>query len=169
MERTPAAAAAVQHVDGGHFAFGLDEHAARLRQVQSRRFGDFAGRRDGVAVVGAASGQDRGFHDGFVALGELRFMASLLTPRRQPQHRDGAGLGADEEADAAAGAARAQVLGRVVAVVVQPLRQTQDLGRAGLHAEAAALALLRIHLHAAPVGLSVLGHAGPFLYHQRSR
>ena len=82
MARTPADARAVQHVDGGHFAFGLQEDAADLRQVERGRLGDFAGRRDGVPVIRAAAGQHRGLHDGFVAL-VSSFHASLLSTRLQ--------------------------------------------------------------------------------------
>src|SRR5215472_7974072 len=65
---------------------------------------------------------------------------------RQAQHGDGPRLGAGVEADTAARATRARVLRRVITVPVQAIRQAQHLGRAGLDAEATALALLRIHL-----------------------
>ena len=62
---------AVQHVDGGHFALGLQKDAAGLRHVERGGFGNLAGRRDGIAVEGAAAGQNRALHDGFVALDQL--------------------------------------------------------------------------------------------------
>src|ERR1035441_152342 len=57
------------------------------------------------------------------------------------QHANSAGLRANEEADPAAGAAVAQIDGRVVAIVVQLFGQAQHLGRTGLHTETTALAL----------------------------
>src|SRR5678815_3140525 len=70
--------AAVEHVDGGHFGFGLDEDSAGAREVEGGGFGDFAGGRDGVAIEGPASGQNGGFDDGFVAFGELLGHVVLL-------------------------------------------------------------------------------------------
>jgi hypothetical protein len=53
----------------------------------------------------------------------------------EAENGDAAGFGADEEADAAAGATRAGVFGRMIAVVVEALGEMQDLGWAGLDAE----------------------------------
>src|ERR1039458_9015676 len=69
----------------------------------------------------------------------------------QPQDRDSARLGADEETDAAPCAACSHVFGRMVTIMVQMVRQTKDFGRASFDAKAASLALLRIHLDLAPV------------------
>ena len=102
--------AAVEHVDGGDFAFGLQEDAAGLREVEGSGFGDLAGGGDGIAVKGAAARQDRAFHDGFVAFHQLCVMAIPLG-RCATQHRYAARLGTGEETDATAGAARAQVFG----------------------------------------------------------
>ena len=70
--------AAVQHIDGGDFAFGLDEDSAGAREVEGGGLGDLAGRGDRVAVEGAASGQDGGLDDGFIAFGELFLHGGLL-------------------------------------------------------------------------------------------
>src|SRR5271157_5505881 len=65
---------------------------------------------------------------------------------------DGAGLGAGVEAKSAAVAAVADVFGGMIAVAVQPFGQPQALQHAGLHAQAAALAFLRVDDHVALVG-----------------
>jgi hypothetical protein len=69
MTRAPDAA--VHHVDGGDFAFRLQERAADLRNVQGSCFSNLAGGSDGISVEGAASGEDRALHDGDVAFTEL--------------------------------------------------------------------------------------------------
>ena len=74
---------AVEHIDGGHFAFGLQEDAAGVRQVERGSFGDLAGRRDGIAVESAASGEDGGLYDGFIALDQLFCHGRDLLRRRQ--------------------------------------------------------------------------------------
>ena len=44
------------------------------------------------------------------------------------------------------------VVGRVIAVAIQLVRQQQDLGRAGLHAQPATFALFGVQLDLATVG-----------------
>src|SRR6185437_9449782 len=68
-----------------------------------------------------------------------------LLGSRQPVHGNGAGLRAAVEADAAAGAVLAGVTRRMHAVGTQLRRQLQALGRAGIHAQPATLALLNIN------------------------
>jgi hypothetical protein len=81
---------AVDHVDGGDFAFRLEEGAADERHVFRGRLGDLAGGGDRIAVVGPASGEDGGFDDGFVAFDQLFRHAALLRPGRAlPRHRGG--------------------------------------------------------------------------------
>ena len=62
---------AVDHVDGGDFAFRLQECSADLRDIKSGGLGDLAGGCDGISVEGTASGENRAFHDRNVALTEL--------------------------------------------------------------------------------------------------
>src|SRR5689334_8423511 len=68
-----------------------------------------------------------------------------LLGSRQSVHGDGARLGAAVEADAAAGAVLAGVARRMHAVRAQLRRQLQALGRAGIYAQPAALALLNVN------------------------
>src|ERR1035438_7280144 len=70
-------------------------------------------------------------------------------------HPYAAQFGTDEVADAAAGAAIAEVNGGVVAVAIQLLGKVQDFGRAGLHAKAAPLAFLGVHFDGTAVRLDV--------------
>src|SRR5208282_2763687 len=67
-----------------------------------------------------------------------------------PVHNDGPRLGTAIEADAASRAAFAEVLRRMHAVSAQVGRQGQAFGRARLHAQPAALALLDADNHSSP-------------------
>ena len=78
MHRTPAAARAVQHVHRCGFALRLDEDPAHAREIQRGRLGDFAGRSDGVSIIGAASRQDGRLDDRLITLGEFRFHRDRL-------------------------------------------------------------------------------------------
>src|ERR1035438_7858480 len=70
---------------------------------------------------------------------------------------DGAGLGTGVEAKAAAVAAVANVLGRMIAVAVEPFGEPQPFQHTGLHAQATALAFLRVD-----DGVSFVGPGGGF-------
>src|SRR5664280_3062743 len=91
--------------------------------------------------------------------GIASLQASGRRLQNQPQDGDSTRLGADEETDSAPRAACPQVLGRMVAVMVQMVGESKDLWRARLYAKAAPLALFRIHLDPSPVGLSIGRHA----------
>src|ERR1035441_3934046 len=65
---------------------------------------------------------------------------------------DGAGLGAGVETKSAAVAAVADVDGGMIAVAVEPFTQPQAFQHAGIHAQAAALAFLRVDDSVALVG-----------------
>ena len=62
---------AVDHIDGGNFAFRLEKRAADLRHVLGGRFGDFTGWGNRVAVIRPASCQQRALHYRDVALTKL--------------------------------------------------------------------------------------------------
>ena len=69
---------AVKHIDGRDFALRLHVDAAGFRHELRRRLGDLAGRRNGIAVECAASGQNGALDDGFVALHQL--LAHAIAP-----------------------------------------------------------------------------------------
>ena len=58
---------AVDHVDGGHFAFRLHEHAARFGHPAAHVFGDLVLGRDGVAEIGPAARADGGLGNRLIA------------------------------------------------------------------------------------------------------
>src|SRR5690349_5973383 len=58
---------------------------------------------------------------------------------------DAAGFGACQEAETTTRASAAGVNGEVVSVTIETLRQVQDAGRAGCHAQSTAFALFRVH------------------------
>src|SRR5512147_1932341 len=72
---------------------------------------------------------------------------SCRTRHLHAQHRDRTGLRAAVEADPAAGAVVALVPGGMDAVAVELRFELQDLGRARLHAKAAALAFITADFH----------------------
>lgn len=63
-------AGAQQHVDGGHFAFGLHELAAAFGQPEGHGLGDLVLRRDGIAEIAAAAGVQGAKGHSFIALDE---------------------------------------------------------------------------------------------------
>jgi len=69
---------AVDHVDGPDLAFRLQEDAAGLGHPAGGGLGDLAGGRDRIAVVGAASREDRALYDGFVPLEQFHRHGALL-------------------------------------------------------------------------------------------
>ena len=68
--RDAAGAGAQQHVDGGHFAFGLHELAAAFGQPEGHGLGDLVLRRDGIAEIAAAAGVQGAKGHSFIALDE---------------------------------------------------------------------------------------------------
>src|SRR6185436_11585313 len=76
----PGRSCAVHHVDGGDFAFRLQERSADLWQIQSCRFGDLAGGGNGISVVLATAGQDGSLYDGDVTFTELPHALLLGLP-----------------------------------------------------------------------------------------
>ena len=65
---------AVNHVDGRDLALGLQKRPADLRHFLRHIGRDLGLRRDGIAQIVAAPGEDRGLRDGLVAL-----LPALLT------------------------------------------------------------------------------------------
>src|SRR5579871_5338908 len=74
------------------------------------------------------------------------------TFRFDPPHHDAARLRTSEEANAASGAALAEISDRMIPVAVQIRSQLQHLRRTGLDAQPAALALFRIQLQTPAIG-----------------
>jgi hypothetical protein len=69
-------------------------------------------------------------------------MAGLLGG--ESEDGDGAGFGADEEADTAPGATGATVFGGMVAVMIEALGEVQGVWRAGFHAKSTTLTFFGI-------------------------
>ena len=72
---------AVNHVDGRDLALGLQKRPADLRHFLRHIGRDLGLRRDGIAQIVAAPGEDRGLRDGLVALHQYFFLhlPALLT------------------------------------------------------------------------------------------
>ena len=64
---------AIDHVDGGHFTFGLQECAADFGHALCHVSGNFGLRRDRIAEVVAAARQNCSFRNGLIALHQYFF------------------------------------------------------------------------------------------------
>jgi len=75
---------AIHHVDGGSLALGLHKRSADFGKIECRGFSHFAGRGDGISVIGAASSQHCALDDGDVAFTKLPHVRLLpaLAPER---------------------------------------------------------------------------------------
>ena len=87
---------AVHHVDGRHFALGLQEAAADLGHTSGHVFGDLRLRSDGVTEEKACAGTNSGFRNRFAALHKSQshiLSASLVFFDSDHHIRTGAGTG----------------------------------------------------------------------------
>ena len=76
----PSRRCPIHHVDGGNFAFRLQERPADLRQIQRRSLDDFAGRCDRIPVVRPAPGKDCSLNHSDIAFTQLPHVCLLVLP-----------------------------------------------------------------------------------------
>ena len=77
----PSRRCSIHHVDGSDFALRLQKSSANLGEVERGILGDFAGWSDRIAVVGAASGEDRALHHRHVSFTKLPHGRLLVSPQ----------------------------------------------------------------------------------------
>ncbi len=130
--------------------------------MQCGRVGDFAGRGDGITVVGAASRRESADDDGVIALHEL--FGHGISPVEKEQidlrfdHTNGARFRASVETQPATGAVGTGVVGRVITGAVEFVADGYDGFWTDRQAQLATLAEFPVDLHERHVQRSFFGH-----------
>ena len=141
----PAAGRPVDHIDGRLLRLRLDELSVHLGEELRGLVQYLAGRGDGIAEEAVASGIKRSHDHGAVSVYKLRchlqFSPSPCLLLLGHMHLNGQWLGTGVVAGPAADAAVAGIKHIAIASGVELLAHLQHIGRAGLNAPLAGLAL----------------------------